>query len=111
MPIGTLQAEIEAAVTASPVVDTHEHLRPLEFLRQELQDGVVGLFRNTYLTRCLRTADGSPNGLSSSYRPLLEHNTWETVADVCARVRYTSYYHWLMRGVAELYELEHPELT
>src|SRR5207302_7054211 len=22
-----------------------------------------------------------------------------------------SYYHWLMRGVAELYELEHPELT
>jgi hypothetical protein len=104
-------AEIEAAVAASPVVDTHEHLRPLEFLRQELQDGVVGLFRNSYLTRCLRTADGSPNGLSLSYQPFLERNTWETVTDACARVRYTSYYHWLMRGVAELYNLEDPDLT
>src|SRR5207244_11126460 len=100
MPIGALQAEIEAAVTASPVVDTHEHLRPLEFLRQEFQDGVVGLFRNTYLTRCLRTADGSPNGLSLSYGPFLEHNTWETVAHVCARAAYTSCDAWLIGRVA-----------
>jgi hypothetical protein len=104
-------AQITAAVAASPVVDTHEHLRPLAMLRRELQDGLVGLFRNSYLTRCLRTADGSPNGLSESYRPLLEHNTWETVADVCARVRYTSYYRWLMRGLVELYDLPHADLT
>jgi hypothetical protein len=104
-------AQLRSAVASTPVVDTHEHLRPLEFLRGELRDGVVGLFRNSYLTRCLRTADGSPNGLSRSYEPFLAANTWETVADVTGRVRFTSYYRWLMRGLIELYDLDGPELT
>jgi hypothetical protein len=104
-------AQLRTTIAATPVVDTHEHLRPLDFLRRELRDGVVGLFRNTYLTRCLRTADGSPNGLGLTYQPFLASNTWETVADVAARVRFTSYYRWLMRGLIELYDLEGPDLT
>jgi hypothetical protein len=104
-------AHFRAAIAASPVVDTHEHLRPLEYVRQELRDGVVGLFRNSYLTRCLRTADGSPNGLGPTWEPFLARNTWETVRDVIERVRFSGYYRWLMRGLAELYELEGGDLT
>lgn len=111
MPSADTLAQVRAAIASTPVVDTHEHLRPLEFLRRELRDGVVGLFRNSYLTRCLRTADGSPNGLGPSYQRFLVSNTWETVADVVTRVRFTSYYRWLMRGLIELYDLEGPDLT
>jgi predicted TIM-barrel fold metal-dependent hydrolase len=102
---------LRAAIAASPVVDTHEHLRPLGFVRQELRLGLVGLFRNSYLTRSLRTADGSPNGLGRSWEPFLADDTWETVRDVCARVRFSNYYRWLMRALVELYELEGPDLT
>jgi hypothetical protein len=108
---GDTLAQLRAVVATIPVVDTHEHLRPLPYLRRELQDGVVGLFRNSYLTRCLRTADGSPNGLGLTYQPSLAKNTWEMVADVVRRVRFTSYFRWLMRGLVELYELDEPALT
>jgi uncharacterized protein len=108
---GDVLARLRSAVAAAPVVDTHEHLRPLPYLRAELRDGLVGLFRNSYLTRCLRTADGSPNGLGLTYEPFLAENTWETVAEVVRRVRFTSYYRWLMRGLVELYELDAPDLT
>ena len=104
-------AHLRAAIATSPVVDTHEHLRPLDYVRSELRDGVVGLFRNSYLTRCLRTADGSPNGLGPSMEPPLTENNWETVRDVIERVRFTNYYRWLMRALVELYELDGPDLT
>jgi uncharacterized protein len=104
-------AQLRAAIATSPVVDTHEHLRPLEYVRHELRDGVVGLFRNTYLTRCLRTADGSPNGLGPSWEPLLVEDTWEAVRVVTERVRFSNYYRWLMRALVELYELDGPDLT
>ena len=42
--------------------------------------------------------------------PFLSRNTWETVADVVRRVRFTSYYRWLWRALVELYELAEPEL-
>jgi hypothetical protein len=111
VPRADTLAQLRTTIASTPVVDTHEHLRPLEYLRRELRDGVVGLFRNSYLTRCLRTADGSPNGLGLSYQPFLASNTWETVADVAGRVRFTSYYRWLMRGLIELYDLAGPDLT
>lgn len=109
-PSDTL-AHLRAAIAASPVVDTHEHLRPLDYLRRELRDGVVGLFRNSYLTRCLRTADGSANGLGDTWQAMLAEDTWETVRAVSERVRFTSYYRWLMRALVELYELPGPDLT
>jgi uncharacterized protein len=104
-------AQLRAAVARTEVVDTHEHLRPIPYLRGEFKDGLVGLFRNSYLTRCLRTADGSANGLGLSYESYLAENTWETVAEVVRRVRFTSYFRWLMRGLVELYELDQPTLT
>ena len=52
-------AQLRTAIAASPVVDTHDHLRPIGFIQDELRDGVVGLFRNSYLTRSIRVADGS----------------------------------------------------
>jgi hypothetical protein len=104
-------AHLREAIAASPVVDTHEHLRPLDFVRDELRDGVVGLFRNSYLTRCLRTADGSPNGLGPTWEPFLAHDTWEAVRDVCQRVRFSNYYRWLMRALNELYDLDGRDLT
>lgn len=109
-PSDTL-VQLRAAIAASPVVDTHEHLRPLDYLRRELRDGVVGLFRNSYLTRCLRTADGSPNGLGDTWQAMLAEDTWETVSAVSERVRFTSYYRWLMRALVELYDLPGPDLT
>jgi hypothetical protein len=104
-------AHLRAAIATSPVVDTHEHLRPLQYVRDELRDGVVGLFRNSYLTRNLRTADGSPNGLGPTSDPPMVTNTWETVRDASERVRFSNYYRWLMRALVELYEIEGPDLT
>ena len=104
-------AHLRAAIEASPVVDTHDHLRPLDYVREELRDGVVGLFRNSYLTRSLRIADGSPNGLGPTTDPVLGRDSWETVRDVVERVRLTSYFRWHMRAIAELYDLDSPELT
>ena len=94
-----------------PVVDTHDHLRPIGYIQDELRDGVVGLFRNSYLTRSIRVADGSANGLGPTMEPALVHDSWETVRDVVERVRFTSYFRWHMRALAELYELESPEMT
>ena len=104
-------AHMREAVATSPVVDTHEHLRPLAFVLDALQDGVAGLFRNSYLTRSLRTADGSPNGLGPTWEPFLAHDSWETTRAVIDKVRFSGYYRWLMRGLRELYELPDGDLT
>jgi hypothetical protein len=104
-------AHLRSAIAASPVVDTHDHLRPLDFIRDELRDGVVGLFRNSYLTRSLRVADGSANGLGPTMEPALERDSWETVSDVVERVRFTSYFRWHMRALEELYDLDGHEMT
>jgi uncharacterized protein len=104
-------AHLRQQIADSPVVDTHEHLLPIDYLRDELRDGVVGLFRNSYLARNLRTADGSPNGKGPGWKPLLAVNSWETVRAASEAVRFSSYYRWLMRALVELYELDDPDLT
>jgi hypothetical protein len=102
--------EIATAIADRPVVDTHDHLRPAEQLPQPMT--VAGLFRSSYLARAMREADGSPTGaVDDRTVSSWANDTWEATADVIAKVRFTSYYHWLLRGLVELYDLPDPELT
>jgi hypothetical protein len=102
--------DIAAAIADSPVVDTHDHLRPAAQLPEPMT--VAGLLRSSFIARSMRDADGSPTG-SVDDRTVSRwaENTWEATADVIAKVRFTSYYHWLLRGLVELYDLPQPELT
>jgi hypothetical protein len=92
-----------------PVVDTHEHLRPPSSLGLPMTPG--RLLRRSYLTRNLRVSDGSPNGVGSNLEVALDGASWADVAPSIARVRFSSYYRWLMLGLADLYDLEEAELT
>jgi Amidohydrolase len=98
---------IATTVASASIVDTHEHLRPVSELRGI---GITGLLRHTYLTRALREPDTSANGLSNSYSVHLAEETWEATQSALERVRFTSYYRWLMAGLHELYDLPAQEL-
>jgi hypothetical protein len=99
--------EIAAAIADAPVADTHEHLRKADDLGPM---NTIGLLRNSYLTRSLRTPDGSANGLGILLETDLTDDNWETVAEVASRVRFSSYYRWLMKGVGFLYGLPDGDL-
>jgi hypothetical protein len=102
--------DIATAIADSPVVDTHDHLRPAAQLPQPMT--LAGLFRTSFVARAMRDADGSPTGaVDDRTVSRWAENTWEATADVIAKVRFTSYYHWLLRGLVELYDLPQPELT
>jgi uncharacterized protein len=102
--------EIANAIADSPVVDTHDHLRPAAQLAKPMT--VAGLFRSSFIARSMRDADGSPTGaVDDRTVSRWAENTWEATAEVIARVRFTSYYHWLLRGLVELYDLPQAELT
>ena len=92
-----------------PVVDTHEHLRPPSALSLPMTPG--RLLATSYLTRNLRVSDGSPNGEGANLEVDLETATWSTIEPYVRSVSSTSYYRWLMRGLATLYDLEEPRLT
>ena len=96
-------------MAATPVVDTHEHLRPPESLTLPLTPG--RLLRRTYLVRSLRVRDGSPNGVGPNLELDLDNATWETIAPIVGRLRGSAYYRWLMVGLADLYDLDEPALT
>lgn len=96
------------AIVDSPVVDTHDHLRPPAHLERPIS--VSALLRNSYVARALRVADGSPNGIvHQSARQ--RGDSWEATRDIVEKVKFTSYYRWLLRGLIELYELPQAELT
>lgn len=103
------QDAIADAIASAPVIDTHEHLVPFDEL--DLPMNFVRLVRRSYLTRSLRVSDSNPNGTGSNFEFSLEHDNWETAAAIHSRVRFTSYYRWLMRAVAELYGLAEPALS
>ena len=100
---------IADAVDRSAVVDTHEHIMPLEMLRDGMS--FTSLLRESYLIRNVRAADGSAHGVGEPLEIPLARDTWETVERVIAKVRLTSYYRWFMRGVAALYDLPDERLT
>lgn len=102
-------ADLWAHATRLPVVDTHEHLRPPSALSLPMTPG--RLLATSYLTRNLRVSDGSPNGEGANLEVDLETATWSTIEPYVRSVSSTSYYRWLMRGLAALYDLEEPRLT
>jgi hypothetical protein len=109
-PFGPSAArEIWLHMAATPVVDTHEHLRPPEALTLPMTPG--RLLRRSYLVRSLRVSDGSPNGVGPNLEVDLEHATWQKVAPVVRRLRGSAYYRWLMAGLTALYDLAEPGLT
>jgi len=69
------------------------------------------LFRNSYIARCLRLPDGSTNGIGSTWELDLDHDRWETVEAIVAKVQMASYFRWLWRGLLELYKPPHQRLT
>lgn len=86
---------------------THDHVKPIALLEPF---GAVRLIRESYVMRCLRAADGSPN--SEGDRFMLEiTEDWATIAEMIRRVRFVSYYRWLVRGLCDLYDLPDRELT
>ena len=99
--------DIEVVLRDVDVVDTHEHLWALEDLRPGM--GVAGFLGHSYLSRSLRTSDGSINGLSDSYRTALGDGSWEAVRDAIGKVRNNAYYRWLMKALADLYDLPSSE--
>ena len=101
-------AAVKAELADVPVVDTHAHLRALRDLRPM---SLTKLISDSFVKLCLRSADGSPNALGSTLDVSLEEDSWETLGEIAERVRFTSFYRWLMLGVAELYDLERPELA
>ena len=96
-------------MAATPVVDTHEHLRPPDALTLPMTPG--RLLRRSYLVRSLRVSDGSPNGVGPNLEVDLDSATWETMAPIVGRLRGSAYYRWLMVGLADLYDLDEPVLT
>lgn len=101
--------DLRRVIDVAPVVDTHEHIRPLADLKASMN--TTSLIRESYLVRCLRASDGSGNGEGTTFDVSLDTDCWETVAWVLDRVRFTGYYHWLIRGLQELYDLPNPQLT
>ncbi len=100
---------IWAHMAALPVADTHEHLRPPAALRLPMSPG--RLLSHSYLTRNLRRSDGSPNGVGAALEVDLHDATWETVRPYLDRIRRSSYFRWLMRGLTELYDLDDDMLS
>jgi hypothetical protein len=95
------------AIDQCPVYSTHDHIKPLELLRPY---GPTRLIAESYVMRCLRAADGSPNSEGTTFAvPITDE--WKTVEEVVRRVRITSYYRSLMRGLRDLYDLPDPDLT
>jgi uncharacterized protein len=97
-----IRATLQEFVDALPVFDTHEHLRPLAQLRDTINTTV--LLRESYLQRCVRAADGSAHGVGPALEIPLDQDSWDTVSSVLARTRFTSYYHWLIKGLLALYD-------
>jgi hypothetical protein len=89
------------------VVDTHDHLRFAEDLGRPMT--FAKLLLHTYVTKSIRPADGSPNGIQQA--PIYLEDNYETLEAVARRARYTSSYRWLMRGLADLYNLPIADLT
>jgi hypothetical protein len=108
MKLGSTFNAIHEAMQGAAVADTHEHLRPVDDLGPM---DTVALIRNSYLTRCLRRADGVPNGLGEDLEISLDADSWETVQAVVQRVRFTSYWRWLFKGLRDLYDIPDGELT
>ncbi len=97
-----IRSVLRREIARMPVVDTHEHIRPLASLRHVIDTTV--LLRESYLVRAMRAADGSPHGVGPALELPLEGDTWETVETVLRRTRFSAYYHWLLRGLKDLYE-------
>ena len=103
--ISATRERMSQIVAGLDVIDTHDHLRFVGDLGLPMT--VTALFRNTYVARCLRVADGSANGIGTRSELVLGDDL-ETALEVARKVRLTSYFRWLMRGLAELYDLPGP---
>jgi uncharacterized protein len=100
---------IREAIQDAPVINTHDHLFEYNHIQKPMT--VLELFKNTYIYRCLRASDGSGNGIGNRSAFVIEDNGWETVRGIVQKVKLTSYYHCLLRGLVELYDLPEAKLT
>ena len=78
---------MKLAIAEAPISDTHDHLRPLKDLGSPMH--LTRLFRNTYIARSLRAPDGSRNGIGSTWEVDLDHDRWEVVEAIVAKVQMT----------------------
>src|SRR5665213_408861 len=92
-----------AADTA--VVDTHDHLRPIADFGETMT--VRELLLHTYVSKCIRLPDGSPNGIGNQYEEI-PTGGYPAFVEIARRASMSSYFVWLMRGLAELYDLPGP---
>src|SRR5207245_1959575 len=93
---------------AVPVVGTHDHIRPRDTFERPFT--VSALLRNTYVNRCLRVADGSANGIPLRRDSIVVEDSWKATKEIVEKVKLTSYYRWLLRGLVDLYDLPSAEL-
>jgi hypothetical protein len=100
----TYELLLSAAADAE-VVDTHDHLRPPADFGTPMT--LTSLLLHTYVAKCIRRPDGSTNGIGDSYEDLIPVD-YPNFAEIARRAGLSSYFVWLMRGVAELYELPSP---
>ena len=100
-------SRLAQAIEACPVYSTHDHIKPIALLQPF---GPARLIAESYVMRCLRAPDGSPNSEGSTFSLALT-DEWASAARMVGRVRFTSYYRWLMRGLRDLYDLPDPDLT
>jgi hypothetical protein len=96
-----------ASISEMEVVDTHDHLRFVGDLPAPIN--LTDLLHHTYVAKSLRPADGSPNGLSGP--PVATASeTYEGIREIVRKAGFSSYFHWLLRGLVELYGLPSVEL-
>jgi len=100
--------QLRQELVAIPVVDTHDHIRPRDTFERPFT--VSALLRNTYVNRCLRVADGSANGIPLRRDSIVVEDSWKATKEIVERVKLTSFYRWLLRGLVDLYDLPSAEL-
>jgi hypothetical protein len=94
-------AEVADALADCPVIDTHEHLRPLSAVEPM---SLGKLFSDSFVRLALRAPDGSPNSYGAALALEIDDD-WRFVEPIVRRVRYNSFYRWLAEGLWELYGL------
>ena len=100
---------VRKSIEYAPVINTHDHIWPLSMFESPMN--LMTLFKNSYVARALRTSDGNPNGIPNRAAMNWGDSRWESIQAVIKKVKLTSYYRSLLRGLVELYDLPQNEIT
>jgi predicted TIM-barrel fold metal-dependent hydrolase len=100
---------VRKSIEYAPVINTHDHIWPLSMFESPMN--LMALFKNSYVARALRSSDGGSNGIPNRAAMSWGDSHWESVKSVIDKVKLTSYYRSLLRGLVELYDLPQNEIT